>query len=157
MDYSFQPISPLQAQLATAWQYEPPYDFYNIPEGRRKFALRGYLNPNYHYNSILDTNGEWIGICTLGADARVAGGDYSQTAIDIGLGLCPEKTGRGLGCEVVAAIMAFAAPQDNHPIFRATIASFNRRSQRVFEKNGFHQTQKFISPTGICFQVWVKG
>ncbi len=144
MVYSFQLITPKLAKIAAGWQYSFPYDFYNIPKGRQRFAVRGYLNPNYAYHSIMDENENWIGICTFGADARVAGGDYTETAIDIGLGLCPDLTGRGLGTAVVAAILDFATSKnDSNCTFRATIASFNRRSQRVFEKNGFHRCRTF--------------
>jgi len=156
MVYTFQPITPQLAKIAAGWQYPFPYDFYNIPKGRQRFAVRGYLNPNYAYHSIKDENETWIGICTFGADARVAGGDYSETAIDIGLGLCPEHTGRGMGTAVVAAILDFATANADTSVFRATIASFNRRSQRVFEKNGFHRTQEFMTSAGVNFQVWIK-
>jgi RimJ/RimL family protein N-acetyltransferase len=40
--------------------------------------------------------------------------------------------------------------------FRATIAAFNRRSQRMFEKAGFQYVQNFMRDAGIPFVVMVK-
>ncbi len=87
------------------------------------------------------------------------GGDYNgYNALDVGLGLRPDLTGRGMGLAFLQAILDFAKRQYETDRFRATITAFNRRSLRIFEKAGFRPLQTFMSASAhpIEFVVVVK-
>ena len=60
------------------------------------------LRPDYHYHAAHDETGRLVGFCCFGEDAQVPGGDYSLPALDIGLGLHPDLTGRGLSHSFLA-------------------------------------------------------
>ncbi|NLW50865.1 MAG: GNAT family N-acetyltransferase, partial [Candidatus Brocadiaceae bacterium] len=74
------------------------------------------------------------------------------------LGIRPDLAGRGMGLAFLEAILAFAREQYGDVRFRATIADFNARSRRVFEKAGFRHEQAFVSAArpGLEFVVVVK-
>jgi RimJ/RimL family protein N-acetyltransferase len=72
------------------------------------------------------------------------------------MGIHPDHTGQGRGREYVAAVLTYAQKRFKPRSFRVTIASFNRRAQRVWEGNGFQQTQRFSHPdSGREFLVFV--
>jgi ribosomal-protein-alanine N-acetyltransferase len=73
----------------------------------------------------------------------VPGGDYDEEALDIGGGLRPDLTGQGLGPSFMEAALEFGRRQFGPVSFRATVAAFNRRAQRVCEKLGFRPVQTF--------------
>ncbi|MDQ2672203.1 MAG: GNAT family N-acetyltransferase, partial [Actinomycetota bacterium] len=72
----------------------------------------------------------------FGEDAQVASGKRfglyeAEPALDVGLGMRPDLTGRGLGEEFVYAGLRFARETYSPPAFRLTVAAFNRRAIRV--------------------------
>ena len=73
----------------------------------------------------------------------MTGRDYSTSALDIGLGVCPDLTGQGKGSHYVNAVIDFARRTYSPDQLRVTIAAFNSRAQRVWEKAGFQFVQKF--------------
>ncbi len=73
------------------------------------------------------------------------GGVYEDpSALDVGIGLRPDLTGRGMGTSVLEAILAFAQERHAPTGFRATVAAFNERSLRVCEKVGFRRDRTFV-------------
>jgi ribosomal-protein-alanine N-acetyltransferase len=88
-----------------------------------------------------------IGFCTFGQDARVPGGDYAASALDIGLGVRPDLTGKGHGTEIVTAVVDFAMRTFEPQRLRVTIAEWNTRAQRVWERNGFVPQSRFVAIT----------
>lgn len=132
------------------WRYPPPYDVYNPRDEEAAEYLADLLNPAFNYHVALDRAGELVGYCCYGADARVTGGDYSlEDALDIGLALRPDLTGRSRGVEFVQAVLRFAGQTFAPAFFRATIATFNLASQRCFVRAGFRTTQHFISAAAV--------
>lgn len=55
----------------------------------------------------------------------------------------PDLTGRGLGQSFVEAVVEFATQTHAPESLRLTVAAFNRRAIRVYEKCGFTVTQTF--------------
>jgi RimJ/RimL family protein N-acetyltransferase len=143
MGYTITPLIPENALEIITWCYDPPYDLYDLtPED-----LTGLLLPVNRYHAVLNENSDLIGYCCYGLDAQVPGGDYSQgepVILDIGVGLHPDFTGRGLGKDFVSAILAYAAKLYAPKIYRVTVAAFNQRSLRVFRSLGFRVTHSFI-------------
>lgn len=156
MSYQLTRLTEEEAKTISHWRYDPPYDFYNLPDNQVEIAVENYLLPEYAYHSIHDEQGELIGFCTFGEDARVSGGDYDPDALDIGLGIRPDLTGKGLGAGVLAEILVYAHTRYTVTAFRATIAAFNQRSQRLFLRAGFQETDHFQSPWGMEFLILVR-
>jgi RimJ/RimL family protein N-acetyltransferase len=151
-------INELTARQVLTWRYTDQYALYNPSEETLEEDLAALLNPQYNYYVVHD--GETlIGYCCFGEDAQVPGGDYSlPDALDIGLGLRPDLTGQGRGADFLAAILKFAQQEYRPRYFRATIAAFNLRSQRVFAKTGFRPVQTFMNESArpLQFVVMVK-
>jgi RimJ/RimL family protein N-acetyltransferase len=87
-----------------------------------------------------------VGYCCFGVDAQVPGGDYDKgepDILDVGVGLRPDLTGKGHGFNFVSAILEFAEEMYQPEIFRITVAAFNQRSVKTFQKLGFKETGNF--------------
>ena len=139
-DFQFRPIDHQTAGQIVKWQYEPPYDIYNDEDNEE--AIEWYLNPDFHYYSVWQ-NDELVAFRNFGVDAQVPGGDYSAEALDMGGGLRPDLTGKGLGAGLMTAAFEFAIQKFTPPAFRATVAGFNLRAQKVCLQVGYEQLQAF--------------
>ncbi len=148
------PISDAEARAIVAWRYDPPYDVYGMGEADLD-TVRSLLLPENSYYAILQHD-DLIGFCCFGHEAQVPGGDYGEDALDVGIGLRPNLTGQGLGGQVIAALLDVARQTFGAQPFRATIAAWNRRSIRTFEKLGFKQTATFRTEGNPASDTWVQ-
>ena len=131
------------ARAIVLWRYESPYDVYNHELGEIEESLQVYLDPKHHYYCMIVREHGLVGFCCFGSDAQVPGGDYSTSALDIGMGIRPDLTGQRNGSDYAKAVLEFAQRTFAPEIFRVTIAQFNKRAQRVWENAGFKLTQEF--------------
>lgn len=143
MNISFRLVTPADVQHFFAWHYPPPYDIYNLGEEPSPEEMAYCLEPQYQYHVMLDATDVIVAFCSFGVDGQVPGGDYSADALDIGLGLRPELTGQGKGVEYVQRVIDFALEKFTPNALRVTIAAFNRRAQKVWEKAGFTEISRF--------------
>lgn len=156
MRFLFQPLKEPQARAILAWRYAPPYDVYDLGGGDVDAVVRDLLRPEYAYYAMLSPQGELVAFCCFGADAQVPGGDYSADALDIGLGVRPDRTGQGEGQVYVQTVLDCAQRTWSPHAYRVTIAEFNVRAQRVWEKAGFFRVQRFTSThSGRPFLVYL--
>jgi len=156
--FKFKPMTEAFARAALSWRYEPPYDFYNQDPTQLDALIRNsFLNPVYHYFSVLDEKDSLIAFRCFGEDARVPGGDYGADALDMGGGLRPDLTGHGMGPQIIRAAMDFARAEFSPRAFRATVAEFNRRAQRACEKVGYMPVQRFIAThSSVSFVIFIR-
>jgi [ribosomal protein S18]-alanine N-acetyltransferase len=155
---SFTPMTRALAEQIIEWRY-PDYPLFNVAPEEAEAEIRVLLEPAYRYHVALNAAGEAVGFCCFGEDARVPGGDYDrEEALDVGLGLRPDLTGKGLGLMFLQAILEFGKTQLAARRFRATIAVFNVRSRRIFEQAGFTLRQTFYSgiTRPLAFVILVK-
>ena len=137
--YRFTPIERGEAKEIAAWRYEGVYSLYDgDPEG-----FETLLQPEYRVHSARGEHGELVGFCSFGEDARVAGYDYADDALDVGLGMRPDLVGRGLGIGFTRAVLEFAEREYSPSAFRVTVAGFNRRAQRLCLALGFREAARF--------------
>ena len=146
-------LSEADARSILEWRYNPPYDWYNPPPLSDK-AVANLIDPQWQFHSIKAGDAS-VAYASFGNDGRVTGGDYSDPAIDIGLGLAPALTGRGLGAIVLQAILDFAKTTFQSPAARLTVARFNQRAIRLYDRLGFEPTQEFTHER-VAYWVMVK-
>jgi ribosomal-protein-alanine N-acetyltransferase len=128
---AFRPLTRADAEAIVCWRYPAPYDLYNLDARPPSEAVDSLLDPELRYYAVLDSSGELIAFRCFGSDAQVEGGDYSVDALDMGGGLRPDLTGKGLGRIVISAAMSFGRQKFSPKRFRTTVASFNVRALRV--------------------------
>jgi len=110
------------AEMAT-WRYERPYDFYDGD-------VDPVLNPERFYEA-LDEDGSLVGNYYF---------EQKGDALEIGLGLRPDLTGRGLGLEFLLAGIEFGRRRFGLPGVILNVAAFNERAIKVYERAGFRET-----------------
>ena len=153
----FHRLDEKSAQAILQWQYPPPYDFYNLTASELENILPYLLDPANAFHGLFDSEGRLLAFCSFGPDGQVSGGDYRLPALDIGLGLRPDLTGQGHGSEYVNAVIDFDHQTFTPAQLRVTIAEFNARALRVWEKAGFWRVQMFRGgPANTGFVILLK-
>jgi len=143
---TFRALTRPDAEALLSWRYPAPYEIYNLDARASAGVVDDMLRPEHHYFAVLNEEEEIVAFHCFGIDARVAGGDYSRDALDMGGGLRPDLTGRGLGRHVIGAAMAFAIERFRPDRFRTTVALFTGRARRVCESLGYSVESAFVRP-----------
>src|SRR5579884_792904 len=98
--FTIEPMTEATAREMLSWRYEAPYDFYNSdPESVEEDVAEALEGSQY---SVRDARGELVGFLAFGECAQVPGGHRAgaytgEDVVDIGLGMRPDLTGKGLG------------------------------------------------------------
>jgi RimJ/RimL family protein N-acetyltransferase len=124
---SIEPATPADIAAFDAYRYEPPYDFYNgeddpVQNPERFFAAR-------------DSEGGLVGFYYF---------DLKADAVEYGLGLRPDLTGRGLGLAFFRRGLEFARERFGTTKIVLNVAAFNERAIRVYERAGFRRTGEHV-------------
>lgn len=143
MECVFCPLEEPHALAILDWHYPAPYDFYNFRPENRELDLGDFLNPQHAFFAILNCDGELEGYCSFGSDGRVPGGNYSDQALDIGMGIRPDLVGRGQGRSYAQAVADYGVQCYQMTTLRVTIATFNQRAQRVWRSLDFKSVETF--------------
>ena len=140
---TFRPLRLRDSHSLAMWRYEGAYAFYDF--GRviiRVTALLqpllGYLGAGYY--AVEHAPGDVVGVFSF---------HKQGSTVTIGLGMRPDLTGRGGGLDFVRAGLAFGRQRYKPAVFRLTVATFNRRAIRVYERAGF--------VAGGCFMQHTRG
>lgn len=136
------------ASAIAKWNYEGPYSFYDMEDSEE--TMEEFMNGDYFY--ALNPENELIGFICKGNSTRVPGGYkanlYSDIRLDIGLGLKPELTSRGLGFDYLTSAIQFLEEQYDVHDFQLAVATFNERAIKVYERVGFNKGIVFKSKVG---------
>jgi [ribosomal protein S18]-alanine N-acetyltransferase len=154
--FTLKPITPDDARAISRWRYPGLYSVYDGDPT----SVDSLLEPRFLYHSVYDEREELSGYFCFGEDARVSAGRRlwvyeRELALDVGLGMRPDLTGRGLGEEFVCAGLRFAKENYSPPAFRLTVATFNHRAIRVYERAGFEMVETFGVPTPDGGREWL--
>lgn len=141
------------AEDIAGWAYDPPYQVYSVtgtdPES--------FLDEANGFVALVDDDGALIGYRSFGADGRVPGYPYDESALDTGGALRPALTGKGLGREALRTGLAYGRRRFRPAAFRVTVASFNMRAQRVITSLGFaHRARFSASADGTPYDVFTR-
>ncbi|MGM0851322.1 MAG: GNAT family N-acetyltransferase [Bacillota bacterium] len=140
MDFSFQIITQEQAEhIAYNWKYDGEYAFYDLTADEEDLAefLDGYQRGQSTY--AVHHEGEMIGFYTFNP--------LNETTIDIGLGMHPNLTGKGIGEEFTRAGVDFSIARYAPEVLTLAVATFNTRAIKVYKKVGFVPMEIFIQET----------
>src|SRR5687767_4609680 len=100
-DLIITPMDQAAAQAVVQWRYPPPYEIYSLSHDPLGAAL--FLSSaDQGYFQLRDAAGELVAFCCFGEEGRVPGGDYRLPALDLGIGVRPDLTGRGEGMRYLA-------------------------------------------------------
>lgn len=132
------------AKLISKWIYQEPYSIYSMGESYN--CINELLNGDYY--SVSDDENNLIGYYCFGESAQVPAGKQfgaygDKDTIDIGLGIKPNLCGKGLGFNFLCNGLDFARKKLSTQRFRLTVATFNKRAIKVYEKAGFKKTNSF--------------
>ncbi len=142
---SLRPLTGADAAQICRWHYPPPYHFYDLGEEVLPELLRWIA----HYQAITRQS-ELIGFFATGKEVcQIPGGRYPEGPLDIGIGLRPDLTGRGLGEPLLRQILAGL----REPRLRLTVAEFNARAITVYHRLGFRWAGRFVSSQQVPF--WI--
>ncbi len=145
MSFRFEPLHWADARRVSRWRYEGVYAFYNqdtlpmlmVALFRSPLRLAG-LEAFVVHDDALKGGESRIGIFTF---------IRRGAAIEIGLAMRPDLTGRGLGLAFVEAGMDFARARYAPTRFTLDVATFNERARRVYERAGFYPAGTFTRLT----------
>ncbi|HEV8190680.1 MAG TPA: GNAT family protein [Ktedonobacterales bacterium] len=135
--YTFTPLRLRDACAMASWRYDGEYAFYNtglfplllvVPLRRLLVGL------GVEVYAVRDESKEVIGTFSYTRQ-----GD----AVEIGLAMRPDLTGRGLGLDFVRAGMDFARQRFAPHTFTLDVATFNRRAIAVYTRAGFAPVSTF--------------
>ncbi|MEK4669391.1 GNAT family N-acetyltransferase [Niallia sp. FSL R7-0271] len=137
------------AEEILSWKYEPPYDFYN--DHNKEESMQELLEEPYF--AVLDDGGALIGFYCTGTSAQVPlglfYGVYLEDSLDIGLGMKPELTGKGMGASFIRYILNQLKTTSSS--VRLTVAAFNERAITLYERAGFRKTYMFTGEDMIFY------
>ena len=134
--YAIRPMSDASARAIANWQYPEPYTFYNSTTDEDDLAeLLDARRRGDQYYEVLANDGALIGFFQF---------KHEQQPLEIGLGLRPDLTGRGLGLAFVRAGMAYAREQFGARRLSLAVTTFNARAIKVYERAGFKPGETYL-------------
>lgn len=132
MRFCIRELTGEDARTISGWRYAAPYDVYNETGGTA---------PGAAIRVLTDAAGALCGYFCWGEDAQVdAALDVyaaDPAAVDFGIALAPEMTGRGLGLLASDCALAWLRAQLAPVTFRLAVYEWNARAQRVYARLGF--------------------
>lgn len=142
----------LAADIVT-WCYHGPYATYSLTGADPAF----FTDPSNGYVALVNDAGDLIGYRCFGPDGRLPGYHYDGSALDTGGGLRPTLIGQGLGRHAIQTGLAYGRERFAPEAFRVTVATFNRRAQRVVGSQGFTHLARFNATTnGAPYDVFTR-
>jgi ribosomal-protein-alanine N-acetyltransferase len=125
VNFEFRKMSGEEARQIAGWRYDPPYDSYDAVSDPDDLAeLLDARRRGEDYFSAFDKKGALVGFFQFERTGKV---------VDVGLGLRPDLTGKGLGRAFLLAGLDFARRFYSPEAFRLSVATFNERTIKVYE------------------------
>ena len=139
MKFTFNKMKREDAHQIASWHYAAPYDFYDWDRDAEDLAE--LLDPQSwqeSYYSIFNGENELAGFFVFKPDGQT---------VEVGLGLRPDLTGKGLGQEFLNAGLTFGQEHFSVGTWSLNVATFNKRAIRLYEHAGFTPLNTFMHYT----------
>lgn len=142
-----QPMSQESAEEIAKWCYPAPYDFYDMAADEEDLTelLSATSRKNTYYEVI--RNGALFGFACFYPE---------KEQLEIGLGMKPNQTGQGLGVVFYQAIEDFARSQFDCHTFCLSVASFNQRALKLYQKVGYTKVADYHQSTNGGYYPFIK-
>ncbi|MEN1936706.1 GNAT family protein [Paenibacillus sp. 102] len=139
-------LTELEAKEINTWKYEGIYTLYSFSGSEE--IIEELLDGTYY--GCCNDHGELIGYFCFGGNAQVPGGRdaklyIGEDILDIGLGMKPELTGKGMGRSFFQAGMNLAKEKMQPKQIRLSVAAFNKRAIALYRQVGFTVETTFSS------------
>ena len=139
MQFRIEKMDQGSAEEIASWHYEGQYAFYDFKADPED--LEELLDPGRRGDTMFTARnwaGELVGFLAFNKVER---------GLDLGLGLRPDLTGRGLGLGFVNAGLEFAKSQFSPKVIQLRVAAFNERAIKVYKRVGFIEVERFLNRT----------
>jgi ribosomal-protein-alanine N-acetyltransferase len=137
------------ARTVAAWRYPDEYAFYDADADADDLAE--LLNPaewgDRYFAADEVPSCELAGFVVVKLSGRVA---------ELGLGLRPGLTGRGLGGAFVGTCLRFAATTLGAESYSLAVAAFNQRAITVYERAGFREVERYEHVTNGGLHAFIR-
>lgn len=146
MELNIKQMNYNEAKQISKWIYKEPFSIYSMDESDS--CINELLNG--YYFSVSDKENNLIGYYCFGESAQVPAGNQfgvydCKDITDIGLGIKPNLCGQGLGFDFFNSGLDFARNKLSAKVFRLTVATFNKRAIKVYQRLGFQKIDSFES------------
>lgn len=132
ISYTISKLSQENAEIiANQWKYEAEYSFYDMtsdPEDYEEIMKPNLRGDNYF--QVVEQQ-SLVGFFCLSP--------ITNQTVEVGLGLKPERTGKGLGRSFLKEIEAFLIKNYSYNEVQLSVASFNIRALTVYLKSGYKE------------------
>lgn len=134
--------------IAYNWHYDGKYAFYDMEADEED--LQEFIDPTQRGDGsfVVKDNNEVIGFFSFN--------QTGSNAVDIGLGMRPDLTGKGEGNRFLEAGLAFAKSTYHPAAFTLSVATFNQRAIKVYKNLGFIELNTFMQDTNGSRYEFVK-
>ena len=139
MQFHFEKMDQLNAEKVASWHYGGEYAFYDFEADPEDLAE--LLDPDLRGESMFivrDDAGELVGFF---------GFQRMENVLDLGLGLRPDLTSKGLGSSFVNAGLEFANSRFTPKVIQLRVAAFNERAIKVYKRLGFIEVESYVNRT----------
>ncbi len=137
--YNIIPMHRTAAEEISIWDFGKGYEFYNIEED--PYVIETFLNGHYY---IVYKNDEIFGFFCDGESARI-NETYPEDddILDVGFALNPHWISQKMGEQLLNIMFQYYHALYDVHIFRLTVASFNVRGIKLYERMGFYEVNTF--------------
>lgn len=140
MFQTIQPLTQAHAKIvADDWHYEGEYGFYDMVNDKEDYEeIISPLARGDRYFQITE-NGDLIAFFCIFP--------ISNKDVEIGLGLRPDLTGKGLGASFLQTIEQFIVMNYAYQSVCLSVADFNLRALKLYLKSGYEKIGSEIKPS----------
>jgi len=137
MNIEFRKPTEGDAKDIALWKYEGIYSFYDNDKTEAKKQWASNIHNEENAFAMYNGKNELIGNCSFDYDDE-------DNRFMFGVQVRPNLTGKGMGTEVVAAMLNFGRETYGFKEIDLLVAKFNKRAITVYERLGFKTVDEFI-------------
>ena len=145
MDFTIRAFNDADADDVATWRYPAPYDAYDLTEDP---SLDSEMREPARWGATWfaaddAATGTLAGFLELVAsESETEGG--TRVEVEVGLGLRPELTGKGIGTSFVDAALEFSRERWRPSTFALDVFPWNERAIRCYERAGFERGEVYV-------------
>ncbi|MFD1173524.1 GNAT family N-acetyltransferase [Oceanobacillus picturae] len=140
MAYIFRVMTQEEAEnIAFNWHYEGDYSFYDMEADEED--MEEFLNPEARGDSTFAVKKEEDLVAFFSVTK------VNESTVNIGLGMRPDLTGKGMGDAFLKASLKFVEGSYSPDRITLSVATFNQRAINAYRKIGFRDMETFMQAT----------